>query len=117
MDAFLQHSAWQQLLAAGLVLLGLAVLWRGLRGEPDGARGLLRRNVDMLDRLEGWRLSLAGLTLAGFGAGWLSETRWLVVLSLGIGFVELQEATHVIRAWRWGSRPRPTSATRAGPAG
>jgi hypothetical protein len=119
MDGFILFEApWRQVLAAGIVLLGLAIFWRGLWGGPYGARGLLRRRVDMLERLVGWRLLLVGLTLVGLGTAWYTETRWLLFLALGIGFVEIQEATQLIRAWRWsgtGSRrpvPVATGGTR-----
>jgi hypothetical protein len=93
---------WWHGSAAVIALLGLVVFWRGLYGGPNGERGLLRRRVAMLDRLEGWRMTLVGLTLTGVGAAWFWDLRWLLVLSLGIGFVELHEATHIIKAFRWG---------------
>jgi hypothetical protein len=97
----LAGTNWQQYPAAAVILLGLAVVWRGLLGWPYGGEGLLRRNVNVFDRLQGWRLFLLGLTIIGLGAAWYWDARWLLFLSLGIGFVELQEATRVINAWRW----------------
>jgi hypothetical protein len=96
----LSDAPWRQVLAAGVALLGLALVWRGLVGQPGGERGLIRRQTTMLGRLHGWRLFLLGLTLTGVGAAWYWDARWLLILSLGFGFVELQEATGVINAWR-----------------
>ena len=95
---------WRQSLAIVVALLGLLVFWRGLLGE----HGLLRRRIVMLERLAGWRLTLVGLTLVGLGAGLFWESRLLLVLSLGIGFVEIQEATQIIRAWRWSDMSKMT---------
>ena len=102
MNAFAAIDAyWQQILAIGLVGLGLLFTWRGLFGGPSGGYGLLRPGTEMLGRLLGWRVFLYGLTITGVGAAWLLDAKWLLVLSLGFGFVEMQEATGVIKAWRW----------------
>jgi hypothetical protein len=103
MDVFVVSDVpWRQAVAPVLALLGFALAWRGLWGGPHDRRGLLRRRATALGRIEGWRLFVFGLALAGVGAGWFWELRWLVVLSLGIGFCEVQEASGVINAWRWG---------------
>jgi hypothetical protein len=85
-----------------VILLGATLIWWGLFGGVNHRGGLLRRGVAMLERVEGWRLMLVGLTLAGVGLAWRLDARWLLFLSLGIGFVEIQEATHIIKAWRAG---------------
>jgi hypothetical protein len=121
--SFLSDLPWRQVLAPVLTLYGLALAWRGLRGGPNGQRGLLRRQAGALGRAEGWRLFVLGLALAGVGAGWFWEVRWLIFLSLGIGYVEVQEASWVINAWRWGegrtaTEPRAsTSSPASGVAG
>ena len=94
-------ASWLHYLGIAVMLHGIALLWRGLVGGRHGERGLARRGIPMLERLEGWRLTLVGLTLTGLGAAWYWDLRWLLVLSLGIGFAELHETTHIIRAWRW----------------
>ena len=117
MDIFsLSDAPWRHLPAAVVLLLGLTLVWRGLRGGPSGECGLLRRRADALGRAEGWRLSVLGLALAGLGAAWIWEARWLLFLAIGIGFVEVLEASAVIAAWRWdGGRAatdtRPTTAS------
>ena len=112
MDALFSAS-WLHYLGIAVIVYGVALIWRGLRGGHGGERGLLRRGVPMLERLEGWRLLLLGLTLTGLGVAWYWDLLWLLVLSLGIGYVELQESTNVIKAWRWGDARRravpPTS--------
>lgn len=99
MDAIIQAVSAHQL-GAGVMAMGLLLTWLGLLGGRGGRRGLVRRGVPMVDRLEGWRTFLLGLTLAGIGAAWFWDQRWLLVLSLGFGFTELHESTHVLRAWR-----------------
>ena len=100
MDTFF-NTGWLHYLGIAVMVCGIALFWRGLWGGANGERGLVRRGVEMVERLEGWRLTLLGLTLTGVGAAWFWDQRWLLVLSLGFGFTELHEATHVLRAWRW----------------
>lgn len=95
------NASWLHHLGILVMLYGVALFWRGLVGGRDGERGLVRRGIPMLDRLEGWRTTLVGLTLFGLGAAWYWDALWLLVLSLGIGFAELHETSHIIRAWRW----------------
>jgi hypothetical protein len=90
---------WQYVALAGVVA-GLVLFERGLLG----GRGLLRPSAGALARTEGWRLTVLGLALAGLSLGLLLGARWLVFLSLGIGFVEVLEASMVIAAWRAGDR-------------
>ena len=98
--------------ALAVVLLGIAVTLRGLAGQAGGEGGLVRRHTSALGRAEGWRLTLVGLTLLGLGLAWYWGLRWLLFLSLGIGFVEIQEASMVIRAWKDGSRSTPAAGGR-----
>jgi hypothetical protein len=108
MDAIFS-TGWLHYLGLIVMVYGIVLFRRGLWGGRNGERGLVRRGVEMLERLEGWRLTLVGLTLTGLGAAWFWDLRWLLVLTLGIGFAELHETTHVLRAWRWDGR---TSARR-----
>jgi hypothetical protein len=78
------------------ILFGLALVWRGLLG----ARGLLRRRIDMLQRMEGFRLTVFGLVLLGIGAALIWQAQWLLLLSLGIGFVEILESSTLIAVWK-----------------
>ena len=103
---------WLHYLGMGVLVFGVVITWRGLVGGKDGERGLARRGVPTLARLEGWRLFLVGLTLTGLGAAWFWDLRWLLVLSLGVGFAELHETTHILKAWRWdGGKSRASSPT------
>jgi hypothetical protein len=85
-----------------LALLGVALVWRGLWGGRDGARGLLRRQTAMLGRMEGFRLTVFGLVLCGSGLAVIWQAQWLLLLSLGIGFVEILESSTLIAVWRRG---------------
>lgn len=111
--SFLLAEPWRYPPASLLLAYGLVMLWRGLWGGPGGARGLIRRRAGGLGRIEGWRLSVLGLAVAGLGAAWLWESALLLFLALGIGYVEVQEATLVINAWRLGEgRARESGAKR-----
>lgn len=76
---------------------GLISIWSGLRGVLSGKAG-------MLGRIEGFRLVVFGLVLVGLAAATLWQARWLVLLSLGIGFVEILESSALIAVWKWGRR-------------
>ncbi|MGH2534629.1 MAG: hypothetical protein ACRDJW_20400 [Thermomicrobiales bacterium] len=106
MDVFTLFDAdapWLQMAGVVVALVGLALFWRGLIGGPHGERGLLRPHAGALGRAEGWRLTVLGLAIAGLGAAGVWEARWLLFLSVGIGFVEVLEATMVIAAWKAGA--------------
>jgi len=101
-DGFgLTDLVWPFGVAALLMVLGVVTTWRGLIGGTNDRRGLLRRPSGTVQLMEGWQLTIVGLTLIGFGIGWVWEIRWLFFLSLGIGFVEVQEAGRILDALRW----------------
>jgi hypothetical protein len=91
---------WTSAIALAFVLLGAQILWRGLRGGRDGARALLGSRIDMLHRIEGFRLVVFGLVLIGVGAAIVWQARWLLLLALGIGFVEILESSALIAVWK-----------------
>ncbi len=91
---------WANALALALVVLGILLGWRGLRGGRDGSRALLRPRIAMVNRIEGFRLTVFGLVLIGIGAAIFWQAQWLLVLSLGIGFVEILESSALIAFWR-----------------
>jgi hypothetical protein len=94
------------ILPIAVLVLGLVQLWRGLRGEPNGEGGLVRRHTSALGRMEGFRTTTSGLVLAGLGTGWLLENRLLIFLALGIGIVELRESSTIIKAVK--GEPHPS---------
>ena len=105
MTAFSQiDPLWVSLIAVPVILLGLMLVWRGLRGGRDGSRALLGQRIDMLHRIEGFRLTVFGLVLIGVGAAVIWQARWLMLLALGIGFVEILESSALIAVWTWGRR-------------
>jgi hypothetical protein len=93
-NVFDSHPATLSILAA---TFGLIFLWSGLRGVLSGKAG-------MLGRIEGFRLVVFGLVLVGLAAAMLWQARWLILLSLGIGFVEILESSALIAVWKWGRR-------------
>jgi hypothetical protein len=100
-DPFWAHPA-----AIALLICGLVLVVRGLRGGRDGARALLGTRTDMLSRIEGFRLTVFGLVLIGVGAAVLGQAKWLLLLALGIGVVEILESSTLIAVWKWGQRTK-----------
>jgi hypothetical protein len=95
---------WMSPIACAPITLGLMLVWRGLRGGRDGERALLGQQIDMLNRIEGFRLTVFGLVLVGIGAALFWRAQWLLLLSVGIGFVEILESSALIAVWKWGRR-------------
>ena len=102
---------WVSPIAVAVIALGLLLVWRGLRGGRDGDRALLGQRIDMLHRIEGFRLTVFGLVLIGVGAAVIWRAQWLLLLALGIGFVEILESSALIAVWRWGRRRGATRQT------
>jgi hypothetical protein len=99
---------WTSPLAFAVIAFGVMLVWRGLRGGRDGERALLGQRIDMLNRIEGFRLMVFGLVLVGIGAAAIGRAQWLLLLALGIGFVEILESSALIAVWRWGRRHSAT---------
>jgi hypothetical protein len=97
---------WTSPIAFAVVTLGLMLVWRGRRGGHDGERALLGQRIDMLNRIEGFRLTVFGLVLVGIGAAVIWRVLWLLLLAVGIGFVEILESSALIAVWRWGRRAK-----------
>ena len=45
--------------------------------------------------------------LIGLATAVMWQARWLALLSLGIGFVEILESSTLIAVWKWGRRNEP----------
>ena len=95
---------WLNVIVAALAILGVQLVWRGLHGGADGQRALLLRRTDMLSRIEGFRLTVFGLVLLSVAAAIVWQAQWLLLLALGIGFVEILESSMLIAVWRRGVR-------------
>jgi hypothetical protein len=95
---------WTTVVVVALAILGVQLVWRGLRGGADGERALLLRRTDMLSRIEGFRLTVFGLVLLGVAAAIAWQAQWLLLMALGIGFVEILESSTLIAVWRRGAR-------------
>jgi hypothetical protein len=112
MTTFLElDPRWTSPIAFAVIVLGFMLVWRGLRGGRDGERALLGQRIDMLNRIEGFRLMVFGLVLVGIGAAVIWRAQWLLLLALGIGFVEILESSALIAVWRWGRRRGETHRT------
>ena len=95
---------WANSAAIVLMVGGLLLMLRGFAGDSDGARALLGKQTDMLSRMEGFRLTVIGLVLIGVGAAVMWQAQWLLLLALGIGFVEILESSTLIAVWKWSRR-------------
>jgi hypothetical protein len=102
---------WSTPAAIALMGCGLLLMLRGLRGGRNGAQVLLGQQTDMLSRIEGFRLTVFGLVLIGLGAAIIWQAKWLLLLALGIGFVEILESSALIAVWRWDRRRGETHRT------
>ncbi len=85
-------------LGIGLALWGMLMVVNGLRDALGGDSGKL------LPWIQGFRLSIIGLALAGLGVAWGWHLTWLLVLTLAIGGEETLESSIVIFALRRGRR-------------
>lgn len=92
----LTDSVWGRALALAAIVWGLTAIWHGLLGGC----GLARRNVRMLQRMEGFRRVVVGLVLVGLGGAVLAQASWLLWLALGVGFVEILESSTLIAVWK-----------------
>ena len=95
----LPDGLWATVSAVAVLVFGIQIVWRGLRGGRAGERGLLRTRSGMLGRIEGFRLLVLGLVLIGVAASIVFQARWLLILALGIGFVEILESSALITFW------------------
>ena len=100
----------QTLLGYALIGTGAWLMARGLWGGRGGKRGLLRGHEPALERAEGWRVVVVGFVAGTLGFAALFDSALLFYMALGIGVVELWEASFVIAAWRTGDARKARGA-------
>ncbi len=106
---------WRVYPISALIAVGIGLALWGLLMELNGLRGALRGDSGkLLTWIQGFRLSIIGLALAGLGAAWAWHLDWLLVLSLAIGGEETLESSIVIFALKRGRRLEMQKAS--GPA-
>ncbi len=104
MDSLIELT-WRVYPISALIALGIGLALWGLFMELTGLRGALGGDPGkLLPWIQGFRLSIIGLALAGLGAAWAWHLAWLLVLSLAIGGEETLESSIVIFALRRGRR-------------
>ncbi len=104
METLIELS-WRMYPISALIALGIGLALWGLLMELNGLRGALRGDSEkILPWIEGFRLTIIGLALAGLGAAWAWHLTWLLVLTLAIGGEETLESSIVIYALRRGRR-------------
>ncbi len=97
--------SWRVYPISVLIALGIGLALWGLIMELNGLRGALRGDSGkLLLWIQGFRLSIIGLALAGLGAAWAWHLTWLLLLTLAIGGEETLESSIVIFALRRGRR-------------
>jgi len=101
----LTELTWRVYPISSLIALGIGVELWGLIMELNGLRGALRGDSGkLLPWIQGFRLTIIGLALAGLGVAWAWHLTWLLVLTLAIGGEETLESSIVIFALRRGRR-------------
>ncbi len=107
--------SWRVYPISALIALGIGLALRGLVMGLNGLRGALRGDSGkLLPWIQGFRLSIIGLALAGLGVAWGWHLTWLLVLTLAIGGEETLESSMVIFGLRRGRRLEMRKAS--GPA-
>ena len=94
----LVEPSWYVYPAAVLIILGLAVVVWGLSWGTSAVYRQARDPNKALAIMQGFRVGIIGLSLAGIGAARLWHLDWLLALSLIIGGEEILESTVVIAA-------------------
>lgn len=101
MDTFFALP-WRHGPALALILLGVALFYRGVRDMPNPTR----RTVNIMRWLRGFRRIVIGCGLALAGLAWLCQSPWLLAIALGVGLQETRESTHYIDTLRRASPRR-----------
>lgn len=92
------EAEWRAYPAAGLALVGLWLVARGLWFGSKGGAGLLRQGRDAYAWIRGFQVGVAGLALVGVAAAWWWRQPWLVVLALGVLGEEMYETSRILTA-------------------
>ena len=92
MDA-LVNLEWRIYPASVTMALGAGLLLLGVRNGITGTSLPSGHPDKMITVIQGFRVSVIGLALAGVGAAWAWHIVWLLVLSLVFGGEELLEST------------------------
>lgn len=108
MDALIELD-WRVYPASVLMAAGVAVLLWGVRLGSSGRRLPTGDPAKILAAVQGFRVAVIGIALAGVGAAWAWHVMWLFVLSLVFGGEELLESTTHISILKRGPRPRSTA--------
>ena len=110
MDALFDLS-WRGYPAALLMLLGAGLAVRGLRTIVHSLRG----PIALLTGIQGFRIAVIGLALAGIGVAWLWHLPWLLAIAVGVDAEETLESSTYIAVLKGGRRRIGTVARTAAP--
>ena len=84
---------WRVFPASVMMVVGVGVVLFGLRVEIKGIRLSRDDASKMITVVQGFRIAVIGLALAGVGASWNWNILWLFVLSLAFGGEEIMESS------------------------
>jgi hypothetical protein len=105
-------APWRGVPAAGLALVGLSLVTRGLWLGAHGRPGLLRQGRDAFAWVRCFQIALAGLALLGVAAAWYWRQPWLLILSFAVLGEELLETSRILTALSNGSPRRSSGPAR-----
>ena len=112
MDAIIE-LAWRVYPASVVMAAGMLLAAHGLRTEVAAWRE--HNAFDPMRALlfvQGFRLTVIGITLTGVGAAWLWQIEWLFWLSVIVMGEETFETTLIIGGLRYGQRLQAADARR-----
>lgn len=88
-----------------LIVVGLTLFASGARRWFRGGRGR-GESRRVLSMIQGFRVGIIGLALAGVGIGLLTDRTWVLILSLAIAGEEILETSIMIAALKSEQRRR-----------
>jgi len=105
-------APWRGIPAAGLALVGFALVARGLWFGGHGRPGLLRQGRDAFAWIRCFQITVAGLAVIGVAAAWYWQQPWLLILAIAVLGEELLETSRILTALSNGSPPRSREPAR-----
>lgn len=95
---------WSEYLVMALGFIGV---WVAVRGAVSALSGILtprQSRHQLAARVRGLRRFIVGLAVTGLAVGWLTDSLWLIVLSLIFLGEEVLETSVILLAMTWRER-------------
>ena len=100
-------APWRAVPAAGLALIGLVQVGRGLWFGAAGSPGLLRQGHDAIAWIRCFQVAVFGLALVAIAAAWVWRQPWLLAVALGVFGEEMFETSRILTALKQSPRRSP----------